>query len=186
MKHVSEISVWRAATPPSLDPLQKYWLKRPGALTAGLRELGTVQLQVVREYGWGLSAHEAGLANLPDKSPAWIREISMSVNGVPAVVARSYTPLRASHSQWQGIRKLRTRPLADILYDNPAITRSAFLVARLQRSHPLRDLADIARNYALANEQPLLARCSVFWNGQQPLVVAECFLPGFWGMARRV
>ena len=184
-KHVSEISVWRAGTPPSLSLMQKYWLTRPGALTAGLRRLGPVQLQVIREYAWGLAPHEAGLANLPDQSGAWIREIQMTVRNIPAVVARSFTPLQASHGCWQGIRKLRTRPLADILYNDPRILRSAFLVARLPDRHPLAKLAQTACCSQAASHTSLLARCSVFWNNHQPLVVTECFLPDFWQLARR-
>lgn len=184
-KHVSETSLWRASTPPSLTSLQKYWLTRPGALTAGLRQLGHVTLQVEREYAWGLADHEAYLAGLPAQTPAWIREVKMAINGTHAVVARSYTPLRASHGRWQGIRRLSTRPLADILYDDPRITRSAFLVARLQNRHPLFQLAAQVAADQITQRSCLPARCSVFWNNHEPLIVAECFLPEFWTMAAR-
>ncbi|MFQ6746237.1 chorismate--pyruvate lyase, partial [Bordetella pertussis] len=41
---------WLPAAPSTLDPLRKYWLFRPGALTAGLRQLGHVRLRVLAEY----------------------------------------------------------------------------------------------------------------------------------------
>jgi chorismate--pyruvate lyase len=185
MKHVSETPVWRATTPPSLSFLQKYWLVRPGALTAGLRTLGQVQLQVVREYRSGLCHEEATLAGRLPGAAAWLREIRMSVDGITAVVARSYTPLHASHSHWQGLRQLRTRPLADILYNDPKIARSSFRVARVGQRHALFRLASQVAPDQTANCQTLPARCSVFWNNGQPLVVCECFLPRFWHLAAR-
>jgi len=176
---------WLAAAAPSLSSLQKYWLFRPGALTAGLRKLGRVELEVLGEYAEGLREDEAaGLAH-PPRTPVWVREIVMSVDGVCSVAARSLTPLRASHGAWQGMRRLRTRPLADMLYHDPRVTRSPFAVARLQRPMPFHALACsvLARQDAPPSSAALLARRSVFWRAGQPLLVAECFLPAFWRIA---
>jgi len=175
---------WHLGVLPSLPFLQKYWLQRPGALTDGLRQLGRLDLRVVREYGCGAPPDEAAALQRPARTPVWVREVLMSVNGTDAVAARSLTPLAASHGVWQGIRKLRSRPLADMLYHDPAITRSPFAVARLRR--PLAFYMALCRhNLAHAPHPDLLTRRSVFWRHDQPLVVAECFLPGFWAFASR-
>jgi chorismate--pyruvate lyase len=102
----------------------------------------------------------------------------MRIDGVECIVARSLTPLRASHGVWQGIRRLRTRPLADMLYHDASIGRSDFEVARLMRRSAL--FQTVQRNLANKATLPLLARRSVFWRSGQPLLVAECFLPAFW------
>ena len=110
----------------------------------------------------------------------------MGINGIECVVARSVTPLRASHGTWQGMRRLRSRPLADILYGNVEIKRSKFEVARLNRRTPLyRTAHPIASETEGTNFSPerLLARRSVFWRHSTPLLVAECFLPVFWRLA---
>ncbi|MGB3289913.1 MAG: chorismate lyase [Burkholderiaceae bacterium] len=178
-------SDWIAAPSPSFSRQQKYWLFRPGALTAGLRRLGPVQLRVVREHAAGLSQGEAWMLNQPVRSPVWVREIIMSINGVNSVFARSFTPLTASHGLWQGMRRLRTRPLADMLYHDAQITRSGFLACRLREQHALYRSA----RHMLGDQCPpankLLARCSVFWRSGQPLLVAECFLPDFWPLAAK-
>lgn len=168
---------WRGYLPPSLSRFHKYWLLRPGALTAGLRQLGQVRLRVLREYPQGAPDDEAHGMGLTARTPCWVREVCMSIDGVDCVVARSLTPLAASHGAWQGMRKLRTRPLADMLYNDPGIHRSAFVCAVLNGTQ-----AFSATPAQISTPKPgaLWARRSVFWRQGQPLLVAECFLPAFW------
>ena len=171
-------SGWLPAVPPSLSPAHKYWLMRPGALTAGLRKLGTVHLRVLAEYAQGASVDEARGMGLAPASPVWVREILMSVDGEDSVVARSLTPLAASHGTWQGMRRLRTRPLADMLYHDRTIERSAFVCRRLAPPVPFYATARAVQ--AGTDAGPLWARRSAFWRQGRPLLVAECFLPAFW------
>ena len=168
---------WRNAPPPSLTSHQKYWLLCPGALTTGLRQLGQVRLRVLREYPQGAPDGEAHGMDLTARTPCWVREVCMAIDGVDCVVARSLTPLTASHGVWQGMRKLRTRPLADMLYNDPGIHRSAFVCNALTGAQ-----AFAVTPMQVLEHQPhaLLARRSVFWRQGQPLLVAECFLPAFW------
>jgi len=173
---------WRAAAPPSLTALQKHWLLRPGALTAGLRQLGAVHLQVLREAMGGAPPDEALALRVAVGTPVWVREVLMRVDGVVVVAARSLAPLAATHGVWQGMRGLRARPLADMLYHNRRIARSRFAVARVQR--PLAFAAALRRvNPVWTREQAIFARRSVFYLGGQPLLVAEGFLPAFWQIA---
>lgn len=178
-------SNWHDTALPGLTQEQKYWLRRPGALTAGLRQIGRVRLTVVKEYSSGLSPQEAWMLGCIPQSPIRIREIKMSVNGVDSVVARSFAPLAASHSWWRGMRHLRSRPLADMLYHNAQITRSQFFICRLRRQQPIYQTVRRATGARAPMAQTLLARCSVFRRQGQPLLVAECFLPGFWPLAAK-
>ena len=182
MEHLFFHSNWHTQVPPSLSNAQKSWLMRPGALTAGLRLLGHVSLHVIRERPEGLSRDESGGIKRVPRSPVWVREVLMSIDGTPCVFARSLTPLRASHGTWQGIRKLRNRPLADILYHEPSIRRSDFEVARIQRHMHLHDTYWQTHPKPSPASATLLARRSVFWRSGQPLLVSECFLPAFWRM----
>ncbi len=181
IKQIVPRQSWRQMPAPSRTPLQKAWLLRPGALTTGLRQLGMLELRVLSECSAGLSADEASGLNLPRKTPVWIREVAMSIHGVDCVIARSLAPLRASHGVWQGMRKLRTRPLADILYHDSAIRRSEFEVARVDRWMPIMATVQAARTDCVPG--PLFARRSIFWRCASPLMVEECFLPAFWRLA---
>lgn len=169
---------WQPTVAPSLTPAHKYWLMRPGALTAGLRRVGAMDLRVLSEYADGVPLDEARAMGLEVNTPVWIREILMSIDGVGSVAARSLTPLAASHGVWQGMRRLRTRPLADMLYHDRSIVRSPFVCRRL--ASPVPFYATARRVRADTDRGALWARRSVFWRYGQPLLVAECFMPGFW------
>jgi chorismate--pyruvate lyase len=170
---------WLRTAPPSSDLTQKQWLFRRGALTSGLRQLGKVDLRVLAEYAQGAPADEALAMHLRPGAPVWVREVVMAIDGIDCVVARSLTPLPASRAVWQGMRRLRTRPLADMLYHDRSVQRSAFVCRRLGPGIPFHRTALAA---ARAAEDPgtILARRSVFWRHGSPLLVAEGFLPAFW------
>lgn len=168
--------------------LQTHWLLRPGALTAGLRTLGSLHLIVLREYASTLSDSEAWMIQAKRGSATWVREIYMSIDGIPCVTARSFTRLEDSKGCWRGIRGLANRPLADMLYHNPNITRSPFWVCALGKQDPLYNTVVQTAAHTkspVKSAQPLLARCSTFWYQNHPLLVAECFLPQFWSIAQR-
>lgn len=178
-------SHWSNLATPSFSRTQKHWLFRPGALTAGLRQLGKVELRVVHEHASGLPIAETWMLQQPRRSPIWVREIVMSIDGVDSVFARSFTPLSAAHSLWQGMRRLQTRPLADMLYHDSEITRSAFFACRLKETDPIYRSARRAFSGSCPGARKILTRCSVFQRRGQPLLVAECFLPEFWPLAER-
>src|SRR5690606_39185457 len=73
--------------------------------------------------------------------------------------------------------RLSTRPLADMLYHDRSIERSAFVCRRLAAPVPFHATARRAQPGAAG---ALWARRSAFWRNGQPLLVAECFLPAFW------
>jgi len=156
---------------------------RPGALTAGLRQLGQVDLRVLLEKADGLRNDESWLLQRPAGATIWLREICMAIDGTDCVFARSFTPLAASHALWQGIRRLCTRPLADMLYHNPQILRSRFFICRLHGQHPIYRSMRAHLGASCPPAHTVLARCSVFWRLGEPLMVAEAFLPQFWSVA---
>lgn len=182
--HPPSDSNWSIAAPTSSTPKEQYWLQRPGALTAGLRKLGHVDLRVVSEQKDTLPPAEAWMLQRPENSPIWVREIVMAIDGMDCVFARSFTPLSASLGLWQSMRQLQTRPLADILYNDPEITRSHFYTCRLTPDEPTFCSARLALGEPCPPADQLLARSSVFWRNGEPLLVAECFLPHFWDIAR--
>lgn len=170
---------WRDYVSSQQSHLQRVWLCLPGALTAGLRRLGHVHLRVCRESMEHLPAAWAGEAGLAAGCAVWWREIIMSIDGIPAVQACSFTPRAASLGPWKAMRGLGQRPLADILYQDPLIQRSRFRFGRLRARQASRPWVGVPANALI------LARHSVFMRLEQPLLVAEYFLPEFWKIADR-
>src|SRR3546814_5204254 len=62
-------SNWHDTALPGLTREQKYWLLRPGALTAGLRQIGRGKLPIIKEYSSGLSPQEAWMLGRAPRSP---------------------------------------------------------------------------------------------------------------------
>nr|WKF58868.1 Chorismate pyruvate-lyase [Paraburkholderia busanensis] len=169
---------WRVAPLAGFSAPQKDWLTRGGSLTAHLRALGTVAVRVTREcvaLPWDDEYAALGLAS---RAPVWVREVVLAVDGVPFVAAHSVTPLAASVGVWQATRRLRTRPLAELLYSDSSVARSALVSRRVNARHPLYRLA--AREVAAPAPHALVARRSVFERYGAPLMVTECMLPALW------
>jgi chorismate--pyruvate lyase len=185
---------WRVAPLPGLSAAQKDWLTRGGSLTAHLRALGEVAVRVTREAVALPWADEAAALGLAPRAPVWVREVVLSVDGVPFVAAHSVTPRAASVGVWQATRRLRTRPLAELLYSDSSVARSALVSRRVSARHPLYRLAvreidtavgtvvGTAVDTAVGTIAPhtLVARRSVFERHGEPLMVTECMLPALW------
>lgn len=172
---------WRVTPLPALSADQKDWLTRGGSLTAHLRTLGRVVVRVTREAVDMPWSDECAALGLAPRERAWVREIVLEVEGVPFVAAHSVTPLAASQGVWQAMRRLRTRPLAELLYSDSGVARSALVSRRVSARHALYTLA--AREIAVEpNHAPhaFVARRSVFERAGAPLLVTECMLPALW------
>ncbi|MFM0230711.1 chorismate--pyruvate lyase family protein [Paraburkholderia sediminicola] len=169
---------WRVAPLPGFSAAQKDWLTRGGSLTAHLRTLGAVAVRVTREAVALPWADEHAALGLAPRAPVWVREVVLSVDGVPFVAAHSVAPLAASVGIWQATRRLRTRPLAELLYSDSSVARSALVSRRLTARHPLYRLAAVE----IGGMPPhaLVARRSVFERHGVPLMVTECMLPALW------
>jgi chorismate--pyruvate lyase len=169
---------WRVAPVPGFSAAQKDWLTRGGSLTAHLRALGSVTVRVTRECVALPWADESAALGIAPRAPAWVREVVLSVNGVPFVAAHSVTPHAASVGVWQATRRLRTRPLAELLYSDSSVARSALVSRKVSARHPLYRLAACEIGGVLPHV--LLARRSVFERHGAPLMVTECMLPALW------
>lgn len=184
IRFVAADAHWRVAPLPGLSAAQKDWLTRGGSLTAHLRALGAVAVRVTRE-GVALPwADERAALGIAPRAPVWVREVVLSVDGVPFVAAHSVAPLAASAGVWQAMRRLRTRPLAELLYSDSSVARSSLVSRRLTARHPLYRLA--ARDVDGLPPHALVARRSVFERHGAPLMVTECMLPALWTRLSRL
>lgn len=174
---------WHDTPLPSFAAAQKDWLTRGGSLTAHLRRLGAVAVRVTREAAVCAWADEYGALGVAPRERVWVREVVLEVDGVPFVAAHSIAPLRASRGVWQAMRRLSARPLAELLYSDRTVARSALVSARITPRHPLFVLS--RREIDGAAPHVLFARRSVFMRNGAPLMVTECMLPALWARVSR-
>ncbi|WP_245916312.1 chorismate--pyruvate lyase family protein [Candidatus Pandoraea novymonadis] len=162
-----------------MSPQQKDWLTRRGSLTWHLQLMGHVTLEVLSECMVPADSDQNGCLAVPLRASLWMREVMLLVEGNPMVVAHSVTPLQDSRSIWKAMRRLHTRPLADILYFDRAVERSMLVNRLLFQGHRLyRCAMKYGRDPNLRSR--LWARRSVFIRHGAPLLVTEAFLPRFW------
>lgn len=158
---------------------RKRWVGAAGSLSARLAGSGQCfGVQVLSQGLQPLHADEAHALGLRRSRAGYVREVLLRVDDVAVVFARSATQHPHSQGPWRSIRGLGTRPLADVLFRQHAVTRSALQFASLHSASPRR--REVARAWqgatgaALAS-RTLPARRSVFMRGAAPLLVMEVF-----------
>lgn len=157
-----------------VDPAFTRWLKAPGSLTARLRLLGQVKVQVLAQGTrrlWPAERRALGLVS------GHVREVVLSIDGAPVVWARSATSHRALKGPWRALKGLGTRPLAELLFSaHAAVVRGRLGRHEWRRRGPEHGRA--RRQWpGIARVSPGWARASVFTRHQQPLRVMEAFSP---------
>ena len=170
------------------------WLGASGSLSARLAQHGAqFRVQVLNQGMQPLQADEARALGLPGRSIGYVREVVLSVDGVPVVFARSVTSHTHSMGPWRAIRGLGTRPLADVLFKRMGISRTPMAFAHLTPASGLARHVETA--WATSTGQSvkagvLPARRSVFTRYGAPLLVMEVFAsaqhPWGWPSPHRV
>ncbi len=100
---------------------------------------------------------------------AMIREVMLRSANTPLVFAHTAVHPDSLRGAWRGLARLGGRPLAEMLFHDPLVSRMPMEYRRLQPGHALLQSASI--------DTAAWARRSVFLKGGQPLLVTEVFLP---------
>lgn len=166
----------------------RYWLTVPGSLTQHLRASG-LPLKVNRliQHNDSARADECASLQLRRNRRVHAREVLLELDGQAVVYARSVTPAAAVRGPWRALLGLGAKPLAELLYTQRGIHRTALHAQRLRphshwHRHIRRQLqahSSVAQALApgLAQARTLWARHSVFYKRGQALRVMEVFAP---------
>lgn len=151
----------------------RYWLEDRGSLTRRLMAVsgGQFDVEIVRQYMGKPRRDEARELAIAAGRWAMIREVTLYGQGQPWVFARSIIPLTTLTGRQRRLRHLDNRPLGQLLFNDPAMTRGPVQVARLSA----RWLPESLRG----DDEPCWARRSVFRLEGKPLLVSETFLATF-------
>lgn len=173
----------RPSRPLSTTTNLRPWLRVGGSLTAHLgAAYGPVRVNRWRQgHGWA-TADEAAELGLRHRSPGrsvHMREVLLFAGGQARVFARSVLSLGASRTVWRAIRGLGSRPLADVLFQQPhRVRRSALSAVYHGPAEPFTRHVARAWHAASGTALPgrgLWARASVFERRGYRLRVMECF-----------
>ena len=109
---------------------------------------------------------------------AVVREVLLRNGNTALVFAHSVLARRDLHGAWRGLSRLGSRPLAEMLFHDPTVSRLPMEYKQIDRRHPLFQRAACVTNMIDTNkiDNALWARRSVFVKQGRPLLVTEVFL----------
>lgn len=154
----------------------KNWVVETGSLTAALRARCGDGFNVrVLAQGWRRPAlDEAMRLQLDRRQRAWVREVALCCGDTPLIAARTVIPAASLRGGNDGLRRIGSRPLGELLFRGGGTRRDPLEVARLR---PDDWLADRMRCLGLSSARNCWARRVVHYLNGRPLLVAELFLP---------
>lgn len=162
----------------SVPAAMQRWLTLGTSLTAGVRAV-SAHFRVQREMeAWRRPLRdEARLLGVSKRQRVWTREVTLRDGDQPLVYAHTIAA-RPSLPAWPWLRGLGDRPLGEVLFEHPGVTRLPLEFRRLDARHPLYQSA--LRQIEVSGQrgpQCLYARRSVFVLLGRPLLVTELFFP---------
>ena len=160
----------RQLTRQQLPDTVRPWLLDRGSLTARLIKAshGNFRVQLL-EQSWRVPTDdEAALLNMKQRQKALVREVLLICNDEPWVYARSVIPFSSLQGPLRFLRKLQNSALGALLFKDPFLVRSHFEVADITLPNNLIPVENSANTFG---------RRSLFYLQNQPLLVAEIFLP---------
>ncbi len=164
---------WRSAPPPHPHPLHA-WLTDRGSLTARItRHYSQFNLVRLAQKFQRPTRDERRELGLREHSLAVVREVILRDGDTPLIFAHSVAGRRDLRGAWRGLSRLGQRPLAEMLFHDPNVTRLPMEYKKIDARHPLYRRA---KQVIAVDAVTLWARRSVFWKGGRPLLVTEIFL----------
>ncbi|AXK38305.1 chorismate lyase [Crenobacter cavernae] len=176
MRAMNAPNLWGDA-PPAVPAAVLPCLTESGSLTERLIATGHRFDVVVRFQGKAvLFDEESGALSLPRGSIGTVREVVLTLDDVPVVVARSVA--RLGCPVWKSVLTRGNRSLGFTLFGElPELTRAPLSYAEIDERHPLYPgiarIGDKARHVA----PQYAARRSRFTMRGETLLLCEAFLP---------
>lgn len=146
-------------------------LSSKGSLTSRLRLLcgESFNVQVLSQKVRLPASDELTCLRSPAGRWMLVREVVLRCNDTPLVFARTVIPLATLTGAHRRLASLGSRPLGEVLFSDPCMTRGEIEVAGFTCTMPA----------ACANHPGhVWGRRSVFYLGHKPLLVSEIFISG--------
>ena len=151
------------------------WLIERGSLTLRLKnQFQHFSVKPQRQIHKKCFIEDALLLEVPLRTNALIREVTLNANNQALVFAHSVIPLNSLIGAWAHLGRLGSRSLGSALFANPQVVRTPITFKKLAWHHPLYKLA---AQHQLNPPKFLWARRSIFKLKSAKILVTEVFLP---------
>ncbi|MEE4246495.1 MAG: chorismate lyase [Kangiellaceae bacterium] len=145
------------------------WLTFTGSLTERMEAVSGERLNVeILAEGMQPVLHDERLClESPARAWAWVREVRLSIAGVPWLMARTVIPNASMKGEVNRLRLLGNRPLGPVLFHR----------LKAERREIDFDYVAKARWSSVSWPSALWCRRSLFYINHAPLLLKELFLP---------
>ncbi len=167
---MTHTTFWRPCVHDVVDPADNpgtvSWLLESGSITARLRrQWPDLKVTVLDEGMLVPTADERARLGLGTGTGCWVREVRLHDNGHQLIHARTVIPAWGDSNPWKVVGELGRRPLGELLFGLPDLTRSPLEFA----------LAAISASTGASLGQINPARRCVFEREGAPLLLTEAF-----------
>lgn len=152
------------------------WLLHRDSLTARLRQhCQTFSVRVLSQSWQEPRFDEAKILGISRRQLILVREVELLCDNKICIAARSLIPQKTLRGKGWQLRRLKNKPLIEVLAKDPLLKRSDFEIVPLPTEHS--DYQRIA-NHINSLSEKVWQRRSLFYFYGQPVLVSEIFLPG--------
>ncbi len=150
------------------------WLYEAGSITQRLKNYygPQVKVQVLNNQWQRPFISESQLFNTASSHYMLTREVLLSVDDMPLVLARTLMPLATIRSAHRNLSHLGTRPLGEVIFSYPKLERLELQMSLV----PVQQWREIIRQQAQIHHA-LWGRRTLYAIHKHPLLVSEFFLP---------
>ncbi len=150
------------------------WIFEAGSITQRLRNYygSRVRVQVLNNTWQRAFISENQLLKLPQSKYSLTREVLLSVDDTPLVLARTILPVSTIQSAQYNLSHLGSRPLGEVIFSYPKLERLALEISHVSSRAWRPEIQNI-----LQIQQPLWGRRTIYAIHHHPLLVSEFFLP---------
>lgn len=171
---------WQPLTQVSIPEPALDWIGYELSMSARLKECcdHSLEIQLIR-HEWGYASGQDSLyLNIPERSPVICREVILRCFQEPWMYARTVLPKNLVDAVGDELLELGARPIGEVLFADPDMTRSDFEVANLRAGVAEYDRA---KQYSGCSYPSLWARRSIFdLPHQGQCAITEVFFPICW------
>lgn len=157
-----------------VDNMLESWLYETGSLTRRLRSIygSAFAVEVLFNRWKPAFVDECQLLDLPHQRYQLIREVLLHAKGVPLILARTVLPEPTIAIAHRNLSHLGSRPLGEVIFSYPDLERRRRQISRVDAKQWMPSLSR-----RLMLDEACWGRRTVYAIHQQPLLVAEFFLP---------
>lgn len=152
------------------------WLLDNTSLTQRLKAICHDSFSVrILAQGWARPMlNEARKLKIHESKHAFIRQVYLFCHQQPVVFARTVIPARTIRGRMRRLTNLGTKPLGEVLFNDPKIQRQDKEIAKICVEHTLHRLA---MRHQPKQKQAIWGRRSIFTYHKKPILLSEIFLP---------